>query len=95
MAQELIVSGFGEAWDGRYIPQYNTLNSNCDIWKHETEEYYLFRNPWYWMICLGLYYLADNNLKAQKDYVISSTPTGDYYGVNGSPSGVVSWENFP
>lgn len=96
MAQELIVTGTtSQDWDGRYIMQYNTMNSNCDIWKHETKEYFIFRNSWYWMLSSGGCYMEDSYLKATKLYASGSTPTGHYDGINGNPDNDVAWENFP
>lgn len=95
MAQELIASGFGEAWDGKYIMQYDEMNSNNDFWKHEAGEYYILRNSWYWTISYSAYFLADSNLKAVKIYTAGSSPSGHYTGFDGKPDGDVAWESFP
>lgn len=94
MAQELIASGFVTAEiNGRYIMQYDTMNGNCDLWKHEDNEYYILRNSWHWMISYSCYFLNDSNLKAMKNYVEGSSPVGVYANPSETANlGSVAWE---
>jgi len=81
---------FGRDWDGIYsmIDTY--------VWSNGT--YFLYTNGFYWMISESQYFFDPVNLdfstvpghlKAQKEYVATSTPAGTYVGVDSNPSGTV------
>ena len=73
MANELCVSGFGNAIDGNYKLE------KTDRWTNET--YWIYKDSYFWIISSSPYLYETNYVKAIKKYIPGSWVDGDYYAV--------------
>jgi hypothetical protein len=86
MAIRICASGFGEDWDGTY----EQIDSD-NYAKVPDQDYWIYRDSWFWYISESAYKYDEQRAKAKKVYVRTIVdPTGNYIGIDGEPSGTVS-----
>jgi hypothetical protein len=87
MANELCATGFNASIAGQYNLMYT------DHWRKVDETngiYWIYKDSYYWMISTSEFLYETGYVVARKAYVAGSWADGNYTGVNGNPSGVVT-----